>query len=131
MGAATALRNGERDKLGGYAASATGVVPGLVGIWGVVLGCFRDDARRVRRSLVMPAANSARAPFRLKKEDFDRSEDRTVKVLSPTLTGSRDADRGRAWLRNAMIALAIPQPHDPSTPPVHVRSKLAIASTAS
>jgi hypothetical protein len=55
----------------------------------------------------MPAANSDWAPFRLKNEDFDRADAHTVKVVDLRLTHHRDAGRGRAWLRNAMIALAI------------------------
>ena len=55
----------------------------------------------------MPAANSDWAPFRLKNEDFDRADAHAVKVVDLRLTHHRDADRGRAWLRNAMIALAI------------------------
>jgi hypothetical protein len=55
------------------------------------------------------AATEARwEPFGLKNEDFDCTDARAVKVVNLRLTGGDpDRDRGRAWLRNAMIALAV------------------------
>jgi hypothetical protein len=55
----------------------------------------------------MTTAKSESEPFGLKNEDFDRADPRVVKVVNLRLTGREDTDRGRAWLRNAMIALAV------------------------
>jgi hypothetical protein len=55
----------------------------------------------------MMTTNSEWEPFGLKSEDFDRADARSVKVVNLRLTGREDTDRGRAWLRNAMIALAV------------------------
>ncbi|HLX48462.1 MAG TPA: hypothetical protein VKS82_09025 [Streptosporangiaceae bacterium] len=47
-------------------------------------------------------------PFGLKNEDFDGTDARTVKVVNLRLRGGDpQGDSGRAWLRNAMIALAV------------------------
>lgn len=47
-------------------------------------------------------------PFGIKNEEFDDTDVRPVRVVNLKLNGgSPDGDSGRAWLRNAMIALAV------------------------
>jgi hypothetical protein len=54
----------------------------------------------------MPA-ESRWKPFGITEEDFDAADSRTVKVVNLKLTGREPANQGRAWLRYAMIALAL------------------------
>ena len=54
-----------------------------------------------------PRAANGWHPFGIRDEDFQERCPRPVKVLNVKLTGRDPSDRAQAWLRNAMIALAV------------------------